>query len=78
MSPTTRDIAHLRLLVDVEHCGGEPEQADTGILYHLMSDVTHQVNHPPTWHMPIHLPLWGGGVKSVFFCFFFYAMVHIT
>jgi len=25
-------IAHL--LENVEHCGGEPEQADTGILYH--------------------------------------------
>ena len=24
----------LHLLVDVEHCGGEPEQADIGILYY--------------------------------------------
>ena len=32
------------LLENVEDCGGEPEQADTG----LMSAVIHQVNHPPT------------------------------
>ena len=76
MSPTTRDIAHLRLLVDVEHCGGEPEQADTGILHHLMSDVTHQVNHPPTWHIHIHLPL-QGGLKVVFFLLLYLEMSNV-
>ena len=40
-------------LVDVEHCGGEPEQANTGMLS-LMSDVTHQVKHPPS--CTIHSP----------------------
>ena len=34
------------ILENVEHCGGEPEQAiqDTS----LMGEVIHQVNHPPT------------------------------
>lgn len=42
-------------LESVQHCGGEPEQADMP----LMSDVLH---HPPTY---IHLPF-TGGFKSVF------------
>ena len=37
------------ILENVEHCGGEPEQAD---IMSLMSDVIHQVlhGHPFTIH----------------------------
>ena len=44
------------LLENVEHCGGEPEQINTGYMS-LMSDATHQLNHPPTY---IHLSFTGG------------------
>ena len=37
----------LKLLENVEHCRGKPGQADTRYMS-LMSDVRHQVNHPPT------------------------------
>ena len=37
----------LELLENVEHCRGKPGQADTWYMS-LMSDVRHQVNHPPT------------------------------
>ena len=43
-------------IVNIQHYGGEPEQAD---IISLMSKVTHQVKHPPTC-MHIHLPFTGG------------------
>ena len=49
------------ILVNVEHCGSEPEQADTGVLS-LMSDVTSSQTSPTCI---IHSPF-TGGLKSVF------------
>ena len=53
---------HRVKLENVEHCRGEPEQAD---IMSLMSDVTHQVKHPPT--CTIHSPF-TGGLKRVKMC----------
>ena len=48
----------IRILENVEHCGGKPEQADTVYIMSMMNDVTVS-------YMRIHLPFIGG-IKRVF------------
>ena len=54
------------VLENVEHCGGEPEHASWyRNIMSLVSDVTHQVKHPPT--CTIHSPFTGGLKLKCFF-----------
>ena len=40
----------IRILENVEHCGGKPEQADTVYIMSMMNDVTILHAHPFTIH----------------------------
>ena len=50
----------------LEHCGAEPRSASSYMVLHQVSDVTHQVNYPPTCTSIYHLQ---GALKVFLLCF---------